>query len=143
MKKFISVLMAAAMMASTLPAGVYAQGNEPNSEIMPLYQCFSKAMSAAKVNGNSVECKSSITVVSGEKWNSITQTIEKQNSIGKWYSTSYTWSKNSDNPNLAYIYTNTTTISSSGTYRLRSDLVVEASNGFTETVTSHSGNFTI
>ncbi len=135
--------MAAAMMASTLPAGVYAQGNEPNSGIMPLYDCNSKAASAASVTGNTVECQSAIIVVSGEKWKSITQTIEKQNSIGKWYSTSYTWSKKSDNPNLAYIYTNTTTISNSGTYRLRSDLVVEASNGFTETVTSYSGNFTI
>ncbi len=135
--------MAAAMMASTLPTGVYAQGNEPNSGIMPLYDCNSKAASAVSVTGNTVECQSAIIVVSGEKWKSITQTIEKQNSIGKWYSTSYTWSKKSDNPNLAYIYTNTTTISNSGTYRLRSDLVVEASNGFTETVTSYSGNFTI
>ncbi|MCI8603720.1 MAG: hypothetical protein HFE79_06205 [Ruminiclostridium sp.] len=143
MKKIISVLMAAAMMASTLPTGVYAQGNEPNSGIMPLYDCNSKAASAVSVTGNTVECQSAIIVVSGEKWKSITQTIEKQNSIGKWYSTSYTWSKKSDNPNLAYIYTNTTTISNSGTYRLRSDLVVEASNGFTETVTSYSGNFTI
>lgn len=131
------------MMASTLPTGVYAQGNEPNGEIMPLYDCNSKVTTAASANGNKVECMSVIAVVSGEKWTSITQTIEKQNSIGKWYSTSNTWSKKSDNPNLSYNFTNTVTITNSGTYRLRSDLAVEASNGFTETVTSYSGNFTI
>ncbi len=131
------------MMASTLPAGVYAQGNNPNSGIMPLYDCSSKASSAAVANGNKVECKSAVIVAPGEKWTSITQTIEKQNSIGKWYSTSNTWSKKSDNPNLSYNFTNTVTITNSGTYRLRSDLAVEASSGFTETVTSYSGNFTI
>lgn len=131
------------MMASTLPAGVYAQGNNPNSGIMPLYDCSSKASSAVSVSGNTVKCTSAVIVVSGEKWTSVTQTIEKQNSIGKWYSTSYTWSKKSDNPNLSYNFTNTVTITNSGTYRLRSDLAVEASNGFTETVTSYSGNFTI
>ena len=44
---------------------------------------------------------------------------------------------------MNYIFTNTVTITNSGTYRLRSDLAVEVSNGFTETVTSYSGNFTI
>ena len=131
------------MMASTLPTGVYAQGNEPNSEIMPLYDCNSKVTTAASANGNKVECMSVIAVVSGEKWTSITQTIEKQNSIGKWYSTSNTWSKKADNPTLSYNFINTVTISNSGTYRLRSDLVVEASNGFTETITSYSGTFKI
>lgn len=130
------------MMASTLPAGVYAQENNPNSGIMPLYDCNSKVTTAASANGNKVECKSVIAVASGEKWTSITQTIEKQNSIGKWYSTS-TWSKKSDSPTMNYIFTNTVTITNSGTYRLRSDLAVEVSNGFTETITSYSGNFTI
>lgn len=143
MKKFISVLLAAAMMISASAVGVYAEGNEPNGEIMPLYDCNSKATSAASVNGNSVRCVSNIVVIGSETWSSITQTIEKQNSLGKWYSTSYTWTKNADNPSLNYIYSNTTTISNSGTYRLRSDLVVKASNGFTETITSHSGTFII
>ena len=143
MKKFISVLLAAAMMISASAVGVYAEGNPPNGEIMPLYDASSKAMSAAVVNGNSVECVSNIVVVGSETWSSITQTIEKQNSIGKWYSTSYTWTKNADDPSHAYIYSNTTTISNSGTYRLRSDLVVKSKTGFTETVTSHSASFTI
>lgn len=131
------------MMASTLPAGVYAQENNPNSGIMPLYDCSSKASSAASVSGNTVKCMSAVIVASGEKWTSVTQTIEKQNSIGKWYSTSNTWSKKSDSPTMNYIFTNTVTITNSGTYRLRSDLAVETSSGFTETVTSYSGNFTI
>lgn len=131
------------MMASTLPAGVYAQGNNPNSGIMPLYVCNSKVTSAASANGNKVECVSAVIVTSGEKWTSVTQTIEKQNSIGKWYSTSNTWSKKADSPTMNYIFTNTATISNSGTYRLRSDLVVEGSTGSVETVTSQSSIFTI
>lgn len=134
--------MAAAMMASTLPAGVYAQGNEPNSGIMPLYNCNSKVTTAVAVNGNKVECKSVVIMASNEKWTSVTQTIEKQNSIGKWYSTSNSWTKIADNPSNNYAYTNTVTLNA-GTYRLRSDLGVVSSNGATETVTSYSSAFTI
>ena len=63
MKKFISVLLAAAMMISASAVGVYAEGNPPNGEIMPLYDASSKAMSAAVVNGNRVECVIYIVVV--------------------------------------------------------------------------------
>lgn len=143
MKKFVSVLLAAAMMTSVLTVGVHAKEYEPNSGIMPLSDLGTKAASAVVVNGSRVECTSNIYVVGNENWSTITQTIEKQNSSGKWYATSYTWTKKADNPNLGYIYTNTATISSSGTYRLRSDLDIKASNGFTETVTSYSSNFTI
>lgn len=131
------------MMASTLPAGVYAQGNEPNSGIMPLYESSSKAVSAIKSTGKNVECISNIVVYSTETWVSITQTIEKKSSSGSWTSTKYTWSKTADNSSIGYIFTNSTNISDSGTYRLRSDLVVKMANGTKETVTSHSGTITI
>lgn len=131
------------MMTSALPMDVYAEGNNPNEGIMPLYNCFSKAISAVIANGNSVECKSNIVVYSGEEWVSVTQTIEKKSSSGSWTSTKYTWSKNATTPTIGYIYTNTTTISDGGTYRLRSDLVVKTSSGTKETVTSYSGTFTI
>lgn len=129
------------MMTSALPMDVYAEGNNPNEGIMPLYDCSSKVTTAAVVDGKTVQCKSAIVIYPGEKWSTITQTIEKKSSSGSWSSTSYTWTKTADKPESSYIYNNSTTLSS-GTYRVRSDLVVKF-NGTSETVTTYSLSFTI
>lgn len=129
------------MAVSALSAGAYAKTNDPNEGIMPMYESLSSVWSNITAKSKTVSCTSSILLKTGEKWITVTQCIEKQSASGNWSSTSYSWSKSADDQNRSYTFSNSTTLSS-GTYRLRSDVIIK-SNGITETVTGYSSSISI
>lgn len=143
MKKIISVLLAAAMALSALSSAAYAKSHYPDEGVVPMYESNTNVSSSMSAKNKNVECKSHIIVYSGEKWSTVTQTIEKQSASGNWTSTSHTWTKTADNQERSYNFTNSTTLSENGKYRLKSDVTVKLANGFTETITKYSSTITI
>ena len=130
------------MAVSALSVGAYAKGYDPEEGVMPMYDSASNVLSTITAKNKTATCTSSIMLRSNEKWSTVTQTIEQQSTSGNWSSTSYTWSKNADNQNRSYSFSNSATLSS-GTYRLRSDVTIILPNGTTETVTNYSSAISI
>lgn len=144
MKKVISLLISLVMAVSSLSVGAYAAVNRTGGgTAMPMYESSFSVRSSLSAKDKTAECKSAVILTGGEKWISITQTLEKQSSNGTWSSTSYTWTKNADNGEKSYIFTNTATVSESGKYRVKSSVVFKTSDGKSETATAYSGTVSI
>lgn len=142
MKKIISVLLAVVMTVSVLAVGAFAWGGDPDAGIMPINECYSSVYSSISNNNKTVTCTSKLALYSGEKWIAMSHTIESLSS-GRWTSTSNSWSKTADNQSVNYTLSSSTTLSASGTYRLKSVAVILLPNGSTETITSYSGTISI
>ncbi|MCM1055268.1 MAG: hypothetical protein NC394_07075 [Bacteroides sp.] len=140
MKKLISLLLSAALMISTFAVGAYAAVQEPTGdEIMPMYVATSSIKSSLTINNKNVECKTAVILYNGEKWHKIVQTLEKQNSNGKWESTSLEWSIDAVNKSQSYVFVNSSTLSETAQkFRVKSVVTVESSGGTRQDITCYS-----
>lgn len=139
MKKFISVLLSVVMMMSVLSVGALAATPKSNGgSAAPLYESTNSIYSLLTIKNNTAECKTTLMLSNGEKWESITQTLERQSSSGNWISTSNSWTKSADGSSIACVFSNSATLSSSGKYRVKSIVVVETSNKKKEIITVYS-----
>ena len=142
MKKIFSVLLAVVMTVSVLAVGAFAWGGDPDEGIMPINECYSSVYSSISNNNKTVTCNSYLTLYSGEKWIAMSHTIESLSS-GRWTSTPNSWSKTADNQSVGYTLSSSTTLSASGTYRLKSVAVILLPDGSTDTITSYSNTISI
>ncbi|MBD5104272.1 MAG: hypothetical protein HDT47_05355 [Ruminococcaceae bacterium] len=135
MKKFISVLLSVIMLMSVLSVGAYAATTKPNA---PMYESSNTIYSLLTIKNSTATCKTTVLLADGEKWESITQTLEKQSSSGKWSQACDPWTTTASGSSRTCIFSNTATLSTSGKYRVKSVIVVETSSKNKETITTYS-----
>jgi len=143
MKKVISVLLSAAIAVSALSGGVYARTYQPGEGAAPMYESSCTVRSVLTAKSKTAECKTTVMVFPGEKWITITQTLEKQSTSGSWSATPYTWTKNAVNSGMNYIFSNSAALSESGKYRVKSEVTVESPSGKRENITEYSSEVSI
>lgn len=137
MKGFVSLKMwTAAVMAAVVCPTAYAAAAMPvDNGVMPCYEIATSASSTLSISGTTATCTSrcngvavSITAV---------QTLQKEGLFWIWGDVDGAeWT---ETVNMAAIgITNTFSGLSSGTYRLKSEYTLTASDGSTETITVYS-----
>ena len=142
MKKLISVLLSVIMIVSMFSSNVVtaaAVSGSDNGEITPNYAAGTSWTSTLSFSGKTASCKSSIVLATDERWISINQRLEKQNSSGTWDMVlGASWNAMSFTNSNCYIFANTKTVTSSGKYRVKSTFVVESATGVRDTIIKYS-----
>lgn len=147
MKKIVSVILSVIMIVSMVSSNVVmaaAVSGPDNGKVEPNYIAGDVWTSSLSFNGRTATCKSTIALASDERWVSINQRLEKQNSSGAWEMVSgASWNVMSFTNSFYYIFTNTKTVTSSGKYRVKSTYVVESAKGVRDTIIAYSAVVTI
>lgn len=144
MKKFFSVMMSVIMMMSVLSAGAYAATTKPNGGgVAPMYGSSNTICSLLTIKNGTAECKTTVMLSDGEKWKSVTQTLEKQSSSGGWSPACDPWTTSPNGSSRTCIFSNSTTVSSNGKYRVKSVVVVETSSKKNEVITTYSSEVSV
>ena len=145
MKKLISVLLSVVLTLSAFSSTAYAAANNNvGGGISPMYSSSDSMSSNLSFQGKTAACVSTIIMYEGEKWISMTQTLQKEVSPGIWQAvTGASWSITSSNNSSYYIFRNSKTVTSSGKYRIKNVFLLESSSGKRETVTFYSGTVSI
>ena len=142
MKKIVSVLLSVIMIVSMFSSNVVtaaAASGSDNGKVEPNYAAGEVWTSSLSFNGKTATCMSTIALASDERWISINQRLEKQNSSGAWEMVSgASWNVMSFTDSFYYIFTNTKTVTSSGKYRVKSTFVVESAKGVRDTIIDYS-----
>ena len=142
MKKIVSVLLSVIMIVSMFSSNVVmaaAASGSDNGKVEPNYAAGEVWTSSLSFNGKTATCMSTIALASDERWISINQRLEKQNSSGAWEMVSgASWNVMSFTNSFYYIFTNTKTVTSSGKYRVKSTFVVESATGVRDTIIAYS-----
>ena len=142
MKKLVSVLLSVMMIVSILSsnavtAAAAAESSTDNGGIMPMYAAGYMWTSTLYFTGKTANCSSTMVVFPGEKWISVTQSLEREMPGGNWQ-TEAIWTTYSTDNVLSCLFTNTKTVSFNGNYRVKSVYIVESVSGKRETITAYS-----
>ena len=142
MKKIVSVLLSVIMIVSMFSSNVVtaaAASGSDNGKVEPNYVAGDVWTSSLSFSGKTATCMSTIALASDERWISINQRLEKQNSSGAWEMVlGASWNVMSFTNSFYYIFTNTKTVTSSGKYRVKSTFVVESAKGVRGTIIDYS-----
>lgn len=141
MKKIISVLLSILMIMSVFSSAVFAAGQTPGDT--PMLNSSVNVSSLLSFTGKKATCQSKITLSSGEQLVKITQTLEKQDSLGHWEPVCDPMEKNISSDAKIHSFTNTVTVSGSGKYRVKSVFTVLMGNGVKEMPYKYSSIITI
>ena len=144
MKKLISALLSVLMILSVFSSVAYAAVPDSiGEEISPMYESSNTLSSILTFSGKTAKCKSTLFLNVDETWVSITQTLQKKTSSGTWQAVSgASWTVTSNNKSY-YTFNNSKTVTSSGSYRLKSVFVINTVYGNKETITIYSPTSTI
>ena len=145
MKKLISVLLSVVLTLSAFSSTAYAAANNnAGGGISPMYSSSDTMRSALSFSSKTAACVSLVILSANESWISITQTLEKEVSSGRWQSvTGASWSTTATSKSSYYNFYNSKAVTSSGKYRVKSVFVIESSSGKRETVTIYSNTVSI
>lgn len=140
MKKLVSVLLSVVMIMSILSSTVVtaaAANNSDNGGIMPMYAAGFMWTSSLSFSGKTANCKSTMVVFSGEKWISVTQSLEREMPGSNWQ-TEAIWTQYSTTNTLSCVFNNSKTVSFNGNYRVKSVFIVESVTGVRDTIVKYS-----
>ena len=142
MKKLVSVLLSVIMVVSMFSSAAVTAAdlsNYDDGEIAPAYLAGSVWTTTLSFSDKTARCVSSIMLASDEKWKSINQRLEKQNSSGAWEMVQgASWNAFTMVDSHYYIFANTKTVTSSGKYRVKTTFIVETPKGIQDTIIDYS-----
>lgn len=145
MKKLISALLSVVMILSVFSSAAYAAESDTIDEgIMPIYASSDTLISSVSFSSKTANCNSILILYSGERWISISQTLQKEVSSGTWQAVNgASWSTTATSKSSTYNFSNSKTVTASGKYRVKSVFVIENSSGKRETITVYSSTVSI
>lgn len=137
MKKIASIIIVFVLMLSTLKLSVSAESSEDNqSRYLYTYSC----KSLLSISNNTASCNSDVQGYSGITTKiEITQCFEQLLPSGWWYRLK-SWNKTFYN--WYAFYNNTTTVTASGTYHVRTVAKVYSGSNY-ENIAIYSNNVTV